>query len=69
MTSGCNSSTDRGPWMANMAHSRLTSFQTISWPGPLGPLGGQMGVDPIDDLGPVAGIDHHEEERLAVELW
>ena len=25
-----------------------------------------MGVDPLDDLGPVAGVDDHEEERLAV---
>ena len=35
-------------------------------PGPLRPFWGQVGVDPIDDLRPVAGIDHHEEERLAV---
>ena len=65
-TSGCNSSTDRGPWMANMAQSRLTSVQMISWPGRSARSRGQMGADPIDDLRPVAGVDHQEEERLAV---
>ena len=25
-----------------------------------------MGVDPTDDLRPVAGVDHQQEERLAV---
>ena len=48
-----------------MAQSRLTSAQMISWPGRSARCAGQMGVDPIDDLGPVRGVDHHEEERLA----
>ena len=54
--------------MANIAHSRLTSLQTISWPGRSARSFGQMGVDPLDDLGPVAGIDHQQEERLAVAI-
>ena len=52
--------------MANMAQSRLTSVKMISWPGALGPLRRQMGLDPVDDLLPVAGVDHQQEERLAV---
>ena len=41
-------------------------MKMTSWPGALGPLGRQMGVDPIDDLLVVAGIDHKHVERLAV---
>ena len=34
--------------------------------GTFGPLLRKVGVDPIDDLGVVAGVDHQEEKRLAV---
>ena len=55
-----------GPWMANMAHSRLTSVKITSRPGTSARSRRQMGVDPIDDLLPVAGVDHDHIERLAV---
>ena len=52
--------------MANIAQSGVKSDQTTSCRGRPAPLGRQMGADPADDLLAVAGIDHHDVERLAV---
>ena len=52
---------EHGPKAAHIVPDNLLA-------GAVGPLFGQMGADPIDDFGPVAGIDDHEEERLAMTV-
>ena len=68
MTNGCKTSTllgaldgEHGPQPAEVGEDHLAA-------GGLGALAGQVGVDPIDDLPPVAGVDHDDIERLAVGI-
>ena len=52
---------EHGPQPAEVGEDHLAA-------GNFGTLAGQVGVDPIDDLLPVAGIDHDDIERLAVGI-
>ncbi len=53
-----------GPWMANMAQTALTFGENHLMARLFGPLSRQMGLDPLDDFQPVAGVDDNDVKRL-----